>query len=84
MGLVFDLLFEHPSARVKQEDAPDARPIGVAWRRHERGGGARGEPPGRRQRTSIARALYNTKDIVLFDDLLSAVDFQVGSFIFGM
>ena len=84
MRLVFDLLCEHPSARVKQEDAPDARPICVAWRRHERSCGARDEPFWRRQRTSIARALYNAKDIVLFDDLLSAVDFQVGSFIFGM
>ncbi|BFU26397.1 ATP-binding cassette, sub-family C, putative [Entamoeba histolytica] len=37
---------------------------------------------GQRQRISIARALYNAKDIVVFDDPLSAVDFQVGSFIF--
>ncbi|GAB1227961.1 hypothetical protein ENUP19_0365G0023 [Entamoeba nuttalli] len=37
---------------------------------------------GQRQRISIARALYNAKDIVIFDDPLSAVDFQVGSFIF--
>ncbi|ELP92088.1 canalicular multispecific organic anion transporter, putative [Entamoeba invadens IP1] len=37
---------------------------------------------GQRQRISIARALYNAKDIVMFDDPLSAVDFQVGSFIF--
>ncbi|KAL7712918.1 Canalicular multispecific organic anion transporter [Entamoeba marina] len=37
---------------------------------------------GQKQRISIARALYNAKDIVVFDDPLSAVDFQVGSFIF--
>ncbi|ELP94857.1 canalicular multispecific organic anion transporter, putative [Entamoeba invadens IP1] len=37
---------------------------------------------GQRQRISIARALYNAKDIVIFDDPLSAVDFQVGSYIF--
>ncbi|ELP85761.1 multidrug resistance-associated protein, putative [Entamoeba invadens IP1] len=37
---------------------------------------------GQRQRISIARALYSAQDIVIFDDPLSAVDFQVGSFIF--
>ncbi|KAL7712469.1 Canalicular multispecific organic anion transporter [Entamoeba marina] len=37
---------------------------------------------GQKQRISIARALYNAKDIVVFDDPLSAVDFQVGGFIF--
>ena len=37
---------------------------------------------GQRQRISIGRVLYNAKDIVIFDDPLSAVDFEVGSFIF--
>ncbi|ELP90711.1 multidrug resistance-associated protein, putative [Entamoeba invadens IP1] len=37
---------------------------------------------GQRQRVNIARTLYDPKDIVLMDDPLSAVDFNVGTYIF--
>ncbi|ELP86982.1 multidrug resistance-associated protein, putative [Entamoeba invadens IP1] len=37
---------------------------------------------GQRQRIALARALYDSKDIMLLDDPLSAVDFQVGTYIF--
>ncbi|ELP91449.1 multidrug resistance-associated protein, putative [Entamoeba invadens IP1] len=37
---------------------------------------------GQRQRVSLARLFYNSGDVVLLDDPLSAVDFEVGSYIF--
>ena len=37
---------------------------------------------GQKQRVSVARAVYNDRDIYLFDDPLSAVDATVGKHIF--
>ena len=37
---------------------------------------------GQKARISLARALYNDPDIYLFDDPLSAVDANVGRYIF--
>lgn len=37
---------------------------------------------GQKQRVSLARAVYQNKDIYLLDDPLSAVDFNVANFIF--
>ncbi|GAB1222472.1 hypothetical protein ENUP19_0112G0016 [Entamoeba nuttalli] len=37
---------------------------------------------GQRQRIALARSLYNSHDIMLLDDPLSAVDFHVGTYIF--
>lgn len=39
---------------------------------------------GQRARLSLARALYSDADIYILDDILSAVDAHVGSFIFSM
>jgi len=36
---------------------------------------------GQKVRIALARALYSDADIYLFDDILSAVDVHVGSFI---
>jgi ABC-type bacteriocin/lantibiotic exporter with double-glycine peptidase domain len=36
---------------------------------------------GQKARVSLARALYSDKDILLLDDILSAVDVHVGEFI---
>ncbi len=36
---------------------------------------------GQKARISLARALYSESDILLLDDLLSAVDVHVGKFI---
>lgn len=36
---------------------------------------------GQKTRINIARALYSDRDIVLFDDPLSAVDVHVGKFL---
>ena len=36
---------------------------------------------GQKARISLARALYSDRDILLLDDILSAVDVHVGDFI---
>lgn len=37
---------------------------------------------GQKTRLALARAIYSEADIFLFDDILSAVDVQVGTFLF--
>ena len=37
---------------------------------------------GQKQRIALARALYQSRDIVLIDDTLSALDAEVGRFVF--
>ena len=39
---------------------------------------------GQKARVSFARALYSNADIYILDDILSAVDAHVGSFLFFM
>ncbi len=39
---------------------------------------------GQKARVSFARALYSDADIYILDDILSAVDAHVGSFLFSM
>ena len=39
---------------------------------------------GQKARVSLARALYSDADIIILDDILSAVDAHVGSFLFFM
>ena len=39
---------------------------------------------GQRARLSLARALYSNADIIILDDILSAVDAHVGAFLFSM
>lgn len=39
---------------------------------------------GQKARLALARALYSNADIYILDDILSAVDAHVGSFLFSM
>ena len=39
---------------------------------------------GQKARVSLARALYSDADIIILDDILSAVDAHVGAFLFSM
>ena len=38
---------------------------------------------GQKARVALARVLYADSDIILLDDILSAVDAQVGAFLFN-
>lgn len=38
---------------------------------------------GQKARIALARAIYSDADIIIFDDILSAVDAHVGAFLFN-